>query len=99
MAKALNIKRQNIDLPSEILRKLSIMAAAAGKSLKKYIEDTMIDKANSANITVYENPSPSGDPWFDDPENMAMVMRGVAEMKAGKGRAYSIDEIKELLGV
>lgn len=99
MATASNIKRKNIDLPSDILRKLSIMAAAAGKSLKKYIEDTMIDKANSTNITVYENPSPSGDPWFDDPENIASVMRGVAEMKAGKGRIYSMDEIKELLGV
>ena len=99
MATALNLKRKNIDLPADILRKLSIMAASAGKSLKKYIEETMIDKANSTHITVYENPSPSGDPWFDDPENMASVQRGIAEMKAGKGRAYSMDEIRELLGV
>lgn len=99
MATALNIKRKNIDLPADILRKLSIMAASTGKSLKKYIEETMIDKANSTNIAIYENPSPSGDPWFDDPENMASVNRGIAELKAGKGRAYSMDEIRELLGV
>lgn len=47
----------------------------------------------------YENPSPSRDPWFDDPENMASVRRGIEEMKAGKGRAYTMDEIRTLLGV
>lgn len=97
MATASNIKRKNIDLPSDILRKLSIMAAAAGKSLKKYIEETMIDKANSANITVYENPSPSGDPWFDDPENIAMVMRGMEDAKAGRGREVTAEEIRKMI--
>ncbi len=54
MAPALNVKRKNINLPTDILHKLSIMAAAAGKSLKRYIEETMIDKANSTNIAVYD---------------------------------------------
>ena len=99
MATTLNVKRKNIDLPTDILRKLSIMAAAAGKSLKKYIEETMIDKANSANIAVYENPSPSGDKWFDDPENMAVVMRGIEDAKAGRCREVTADEIRDMLGV
>ncbi|MDE6649413.1 MAG: hypothetical protein K2K45_05745 [Muribaculaceae bacterium] len=99
MATALNVKRKNIDLPTDILRKLSIMAAAAGKSLKKYIEETMIDKANSTNIAVYENPSPSGDTWFDDPENMAAVMRGIEDAKAGRCREVTADEIRDMLGV
>lgn len=98
MATALNVKRKNIDLPVETLQKLSIMAVAQGKSLKNYIETILISKANSVSIEVSENPSPSGDPWFNDPENMASVQRGIAEMKAGKGRAYSMDEIRELLG-
>lgn len=99
MATALNIKRKNIDLPIDTLQKLSIMAVAQGKSLKKFIEAILIAKADSVSVEVSENPSPSGDPWFDDSENMASVKRGVAEMKAGKGRAYSMEELRELLGV
>ena len=99
MATALNIKRKNIDLPVDTLQKLSIMAAARGKSLKNFIETILISKANAVSIEVSENPSPSGDSWFDDPENMASVQRGISEMKAGKGKAYSMDEIRELLGV
>jgi len=99
MATALNIKRKNIDLPIDTLQKLSIMAVAQGKSLKSYIESILISKAEGISVNVSENPSPSDDPWFRDPENMASVNRGIAEMKAGKGRAYSMDEIREILGV
>ncbi len=99
MATALNIKRKNIDLPVDTLQKLSIMAAAQGRSLKNFIESILISKANTVTVEVSENPSPSGDPWFNDPENMASVQRGIAEMKAGKSRAYSMEEIRELLGV
>lgn len=99
MATSLNVKRKNIDLPVDALQKLSIMAVAQGKSLKNYIETILITKANSVAVEVSEHPSPSGDVWFDNPENMASVRRGIAEQKAGKGRAYTMDEIRELLGV
>lgn len=99
MATALNIKRKNIDLPVETLQKLSILAAAQGRSLKNFIETLLINKANSVTVEVSENPSPSGDTWFDDPENMASLRRGIEEMKAGKGRAYTMDELRTLLGV
>lgn len=99
MATALNIKRKNIDLPVDTLQKLSIMAVAQGKSLKNFIETILISKANSISVEVSENPSSSGDPWFDDPENIASVNRGISELKAGKGRTYSMDEIREMLGV
>jgi hypothetical protein len=99
MAKALNIKRKNIDLPVDTLQKLSIMAVAQGRSLKNFIETILINKANSVSVEVSENPSPSGDPWFNDPENMASVRRGIEDIKAGRCRAYSMDEIRELLGV
>lgn len=99
MATALNIKRKNIDLPVETLQKLSIMAAAQGKSLKNFIETILISKANAVTVEVSETPSPSGDPWFNDPENIASLNRGIAEMKTGKGRAYSMEEIRKLLGV
>lgn len=92
-------KRKNIDLPVETLQKLSMMAVAQSKSLKAYIEDILIAKANDISIKVTENPSPSGDKWFEDPENMASVKRGIEDMKNGNGRAYSIEEIKSLLGL
>lgn len=99
MATTLNIKRKNIDLPVEVLQKLSLMAVAQGKSLKKYIETILIAKADSIAVEVNENPSPSGDKWFDNPENMAVVKQGIAEMEAGQGRAYTMDDIRNLLGV
>lgn len=99
MATVINLKRKNIDLPVETLQKLSIMAVAQGRSLKNYIETILINKANSVSVEISENPSPSGDSWFDNSENMASVHRGIEEMKDGKGRAYTMDEIRTLLGV
>jgi len=83
MAISLNIKRKNIDLPVDALQKLSIMAVAQGKSLKNFIETILIAKANSISVEVSENPLPSGDSRFENPENMASVRRGIAEPKAG----------------
>lgn len=71
MATALNIKRKNIDLPIDTLQKLSLLAVAQGKSLKNYIETVLIAKADSVAVEVSENPSPSGDTWFNDHENIA----------------------------
>lgn len=92
------VKRKNIDLPVETLQKLSLMAVSQGKSLKNYIESLLISKANSISVEVSDNPSPSGDAWFDDPRNVESVTRGIAELKAGKGKAYTMDEIRDLLG-
>lgn len=75
------------------------MAAAQGKSLKKFIETLLINKANSMVVEANDNPSPSGDTWFDDPENMASVQRGISDMKAENTKAYSIEEIRQLLSV
>ncbi len=99
MSTAVNIKRKNIDLPIDALQKLSIMAVAQGKSLKSYIESILISKANSISVEVSENPSPSGDQWFNNSEHIASIKRGIEEMEAGKGRAYSMEEIRNLLGV
>ena len=93
------IKRKNIDLPSDVLKKLSIMAVAQGKSLKAYIESILISRANSIAIEVTENPSPTEDEWFADAENIKSLNKGIQEMKEGKGKAYSIEEIRNLLGV
>ena len=96
---ATTIKRKNIDLPVEVLQKLSLMAVAQGRSLKAYIEQLLIAKANSISVEVHENPSPSDDEWFDNAENVESVRRGVQEMSEGKGKAFTMDEIRERLGV
>lgn len=97
MATALNVKRKNIDLPLDTLHKLSLLAVAQGKSLKNYIETLLIAKANSVSVEVKENPSPSGDPWFNDPENIALVMRGIEDAKAGRGREVTAEEIRKMI--
>ena len=101
MARAIStaLKRKNIDLPVETLQKLSLIAVSQGKSLKAYIENLLIAKANSITIDIKENPSPSGDAWFTDPDNITLVKKGIAEMKAGEGKSYTIDEIKRTLGI
>ncbi len=41
--------------------------------------------------------SPSGDEWFDDPENIKMLDERKAEADRGEVFEMSIDEIKEAL--
>lgn len=77
-------KRKNIDLPVETLKKLSIMAASQGKSLKAFIENILIAKADTLDVQVSLNPSPSNDPWFDNPKNVAAVTRGIEDLKQKK---------------
>lgn len=80
---ALQKKRKNIDLPVETLQKLSIMAASQGKSVKAFIESLLVSKAETLKIEI-ANPSPSGDPYFADPANLAEVEERVKEYKEGK---------------
>jgi hypothetical protein len=44
------------------------------------------------------NPSPSGDPWYDDPRNIAIVMEGIQSAKEEKEKGIvlkSKEDIKE----
>lgn len=99
MATSLDIKRKNIDLPSEVIQKLSLMAISQGKSLKSFIESILISKADSLSIEVAENPSPSGDPWFVDPDNIKEVKKGLADIESGKTTSYSLAELKDMLEI
>lgn len=92
-------KRKNIDLPIDVFQKLAVMAAAQGRSLKKYIEQILISKANSVSIDITANPSPSGDEWFDNPDNIASVERGLAQFQAGQGRQVTAAQLKSDLGL
>lgn len=70
-------KRKNIDLPVDTLKKLSVMAAAQGKSLKVFIESLLVKKAEDFNEEIQENPSPGSDPYFADIQNMQEIEKRV----------------------
>lgn len=76
-------KRKNIDLPIDVLQKLSIMAAAQGKSLKAFIENVLISKADALKTEV-KNPSPSDDDYFTDAANLTEVEERVKTYREGK---------------
>ncbi|MDR0907107.1 MAG: hypothetical protein LBM63_00640 [Rikenellaceae bacterium] len=86
-----------------------VTASEFRKNQKKYFQLALNEKVGvkSGNVIfeikpspeVYINPSPSGDPWFDDPRNMEMVERGLAEVKAGHVTRVSLDEVKTMLGL
>jgi len=41
---------------------------------------------------VSDNPSPSGDPWFDDPRNIAILDEAIQDSKEGKGKCVTVEE-------
>jgi hypothetical protein len=94
-----SLKRKNIDIPNDVLRKLNIMAAAEDESLKSFIEKLLVKKADSFSIEVSKNPSPSGDKWFDDSKNLSDVNEAVYKHKIGKSKTVltlkSDKEIKD----
>jgi hypothetical protein len=51
------------------------------------------------NLAREEHPSPSKDPYFDNPKNVASIMKGVNEMESGKVVKLSDKDIQELLGL
>jgi hypothetical protein len=38
------------------------------------------------------NPSPSGDPYFDNPKNIAALEEGIRQLKEGKVTIFKTDE-------
>lgn len=92
-------KRKNIDLPLEAWKKLSIMAAAQGKSLKAFVEGLLMAKADALTLEVvsserpvsakcrpYVNPSPSGDLYFEDAGNRAELRERVEHYQKGESK-------------
>lgn len=75
------------------------MAVLQGKSLKAYIEQILIAKASSINIKVNENPSPSNDEWFNNPNNIEEIQESIVQQLSGETKAYSIENIKKALDV
>lgn len=81
------LKRKNIDLPSDAWKKLSIMAAAQGKSLKAFVESLLKAKADALTLEVVTaNPSPSGDWYFEDAGNVQEVEKRAKAYRQGKSK-------------
>ena len=78
---------------------MSFMAVLQGKSLKAYIEQILIAKASSINIKVNENPFPSNDEWFNNPNNIEEIQESIVQQLSGETKAYSIENIKKALDV
>lgn len=108
------LKRKNIDLPSDAWKKLSIMAAAQGKSLKAFVESLLMAKADTLALEVvapeslvsaknrpYANPSPSGDWYFEDADNVQEVEKRAKAYRQGKSKntvvLRSAEEIADFL--
>ncbi|MCC8175203.1 MAG: hypothetical protein LUC85_01535 [Bacteroidales bacterium] len=93
-------QRKNIDLPIDTIRKLSILAAAYGESLKAFMENLLIAKASGVQVEISESPSPSGDEWYDDPENLLLLQEAEEEYRRGvRGKEYTIEELREMAGI
>lgn len=43
-------------------------------------------------MQVSLNPSPSNDPWFDNPKNVAAVTRGIEDLKQKKVVSMNLGE-------
>ena len=56
------------------------------KSLEKYMEDLKDGRP-------VENLSPSNDPWFLIPENIAIMITGMKELERGEFREIDIDSL------
>lgn len=73
----------NLSIGEVVERSLSALAAR-GRTCRKVKAD---------------NPSPSGDPWFDDETNLAHFREAVAASKRAKGREFTLEEVDTLLGL
>jgi hypothetical protein len=91
--------RKNLDINTEVLRCAKIAAADAGISVKRYLENLLELHVPKIEIRKkHVNPSPSGDPWFDDPENIKMIEEAEQELREGKGIKMTLEDIDRLLG-
>jgi len=43
-----------------------------------------------------ESPSPSGDPWFDDPRNIAIVMEGIKSANEDKEKEIVLSSKEDI---
>ena len=47
--------------------------------------------------TIPENPSPSDDPYFDNPKNLEATDRGIKDIQAGRTTEMDMNELQKFL--
>ncbi len=65
----------------------------AFKKLAKAFKIGFLEREISSTGT---NPSPSGDPYFEDPRNLAEIDAGIEDMKEGRVQKMSLEERRKL---
>ena len=69
----------------------------------KKVDRTKTYKLKTPNLvseqSVFENPSPSGDPYFLVPENLQAIREGMDEIERGEGKAYTLEELRIHMGL
>lgn len=65
--------------------------------LMKGVSKVTVKKPRAPKMS--ELVSPSGDTWWDDPENVKMVDEGLEDLQAGRVVELSIEQIHEMLKV
>lgn len=66
-------------------------------TLKKVLEALEFDFEEPR--AEYKNPSPSGDTWWDEPENYYAVLKAVEESKTSEKTELTKEKLKDLLGL
>lgn len=89
------VQVKNLDLPFDTVERLKEKAAAHGCSLKHYMERLLISSAKTDSAGI----SPTGDSWYDDPDNLALVDRGISEEKRGRAVSMTVEEMKARFGL
>ena len=85
-------QRKAVDLPSDSVRSLAMAAAAKGISLKKYLENVLLEQAKAIDAAL------SGDTFFSDERNINRILQSSEQAKAGKVTTISgKDELFRLL--
>jgi len=44
-----------------------------------------------------ENPSPSGDPYFLNPDNLRAIDKSIEQMRRGEGREYTLEQLRAMM--
>ncbi len=95
----INLKqRKAVDLPADAIRSLAVQAAALGTSVKHYMETILLSQAEKINAGLIKNPSPSGDPYFSDPRNIARILEASKQIKDGQSIPLTPELKDEIFG-
>jgi len=77
-----------------ILKKINALPTAERMRLiEKVIRTIRLEKPDSVNPN---GPSPSGDPWFDDPRNIAIVKEGIKSAKEDKEKEVVLNSPEDI---